>query len=151
MRARLPLSVVDRSRAIFDLVLRPGQFVERAAHHDIASERISNTAFGNSLPSDAPPDTLGRFGNAAKQRVRILRAQFSGSVLLFLGAALIGWLLATDMAQLEVGLSPAARNVVILGALGCFLVSTFARIGWSGQSIKGDTFVEQIEDALFNL
>lgn len=151
MGARIPLSVADRSRAIRDLVLRPGRFVDRAAHHDIASERISNTAFRDSTPSDAPPETVGRFEDAAKQRVRILRAQFRGSVLLFLGAALVGWLLATGMVQLEVGLSAAARSAVIVGALGCFLVSTFARIGWSGQSIKGDTFVEQIDDALFTV
>lgn len=55
------------------------------------------------------------------------------------------------MAQLKVGLSPPARNVVILGALGCFLISTFARIGWSGRSIKGDTFVEQIDATLFTV
>lgn len=90
MGARLPLSGVDRSRAIFDLVSRPWLFVERAAHHDIASERINNTAFHDSFPSDAPPDTLGRFEDSAKQRAPILRAQFSGSVLLSLGAALIG-------------------------------------------------------------
>jgi len=149
MSARIPLSVADRSRAILDLVLRPRRFVERAAHHDIASESISNVAFRDTVPSDAPPEVLGRFEEAAKQRVRILLAQFKGSVLLFLGAALAGWLAATGMAQLEIGLSAAARNTVIVGALGCFLVSTFARIGWSGQSIKGDTFVEQIDDALF--
>lgn len=50
------------------------------------------------------------------------------------------------------GIAPMLpRPVLAVGSLFCFATATLGRLGWGGQSIKGDTSVEQLDQRLFHV
>lgn len=50
------------------------------------------------------------------------------------------------------GIAPCLpRPVLAVGSLFCFATATLGRLGWGGQTIKGDTSVELLDQRLFHV
>ncbi len=43
------------------------------------------------------------------------------------------------------------RGVFAVGSLFCFASATLGRLGWAGQTIKGDTTVERLDQRIFHV
>ena len=103
----------------------------------------------NSQLREAPSDSQERrrreYAATLAERLRLLRRNVLQSFMILISAAVLS-LLFSNLAS-----SPSPSGRAWLGALSifCFAWATLARLGWSGQSYKGDTVVERLDERIF--
>ena len=80
---------------------------------------------------------------ATRSRVRRLRQVHASAIALVLSAAAIpiGWRVVWDSP------SSLVKSICALASVCVFAWATLARLGWAGQSIRGDTAPERIDEA----
>ena len=78
------------------------------------------------------------------KRLRLLRRQLLTS-LAWLGSSIVGGVVVRSFCQ------PSATSIrfVAIGSVFAFAWATLGRLGWAGQSIKGDTAPERLDLRLF--
>jgi hypothetical protein len=81
------------------------------------------------------------------ERLRLLRGNLVRSFVLMVSAVVV----AVALARVIVAIGPAARAWLGGGSVFCFAWATLARIGWAGQSHRGDTVVERLDERIFKL
>ena len=78
-------------------------------------------------------------------RVRRLRSVHGRALLLVVSAIAAGVIVT-----IQTGTLPTSAKLWLgVGSVGTFAWATLARLGWAGQSIKGDTAIERIDDTWF--
>jgi hypothetical protein len=83
----------------------------------------------------------------AASRVTRLRHVHFTALILVISAGLTAVLLN----RLLPIVPPEGRTVSAIISIGAFSWATLARLGWAGQSIKGDTAIERVDESWFRL
>ncbi len=78
------------------------------------------------------------------KRLSILRKNLFLSFLFLSSALVVAW--ATNTYRIGMSLSP---NILAGFSVFCFAWATLGRLGWEGQSYKGNSSVEKIDNKLF--
>ena len=133
---------------LLEFVLLRRRLYDRAARHDLELSRETNLQRREEWPDGVPAEAIEAHAVELGMKFQKLRGRFLSAIWLFTSAAAAGVVPAVVMSLLDFGLLGWARNAVLVVALGCFLISTFARLGWEGQTIKGVSFSEQFDQSM---
>ncbi len=79
----------------------------------------------------------------------LLRRKLRVSFLTILSCVLVGGFAAFLLRILGCVMSPSFRAFFLVASVALFAASTLAHLGWKGQTWKGDSFVEQLDEAIF--
>jgi hypothetical protein len=86
-------------------------------------------------------------GSNIALRLRLLRRNFIGSLVILLAALIPAQLLS----QRAPPFSPSVKLWFGLSSLFCFGWATLARLGWAAQSWKGDSIIERLDERIFKV
>ena len=140
--------VVDRPPSLPRRVLAllaPETFSEPLVLSDYAVE-LSRNAPLRDASAERKQETLATVRAATLARLRRLRRALVGSALSMASAVLVAYFFrVTDIAPM------LPRSVLAVGSIFCFATATLGRLGWAGQSFKGDTSVEEMDQRLFHV
>jgi hypothetical protein len=132
------------TKSVFALLL-PGSFIDALVDADYIQDLSRNSALRTSTPAQ-----LVQFRDTVRVRVsdrlRLLRVRLTVGFL-FIGSAAVLALFVNPRSNISLG-HPSA-SVLAVVSIFCFAWATLGRLGWAGQSYKGDTSVERLDQAIF--
>jgi hypothetical protein len=127
-------------------LFRPSVDVQRLIDADHALELS-----GNRQLREAPPEQQEqhrrKYAATIALRLRLLRRNVFWSFAILASAVMLALL----SSWLAVSPSPSGRALLGGASVFCFAWATLGRLGWSGQSYKGDTVVERLDVRIFKL
>lgn len=129
--------------ALVALIL-PGQLSGWLSLADHSQELARNDQLRAATPEQQREHLEGTY-SVVRQRLHLLRTRLLKSFA-FMASAVV---MAVTTHHLGLGI-PTTASAIIIGSVFCFAWSTLGRLGWSGQSFKGDTTVERLDLILFN-
>ena len=141
-----PRSRLDRALDAVLVLVRPAAATKRLAAADFEVTKKRQPELLN-LSAEALEQHRWRITNVCSDRVRRLRTVHARALLLILSAVGAGVLVARIAGAVPDGLRP----VLAAASVGVFAWATLARLGWAGQSMKGDTAIERIDEVWFRL
>ena len=104
---------------------------------------------GNTQLSAAPPEIQERrrreYAATLAKRLYLLRRNLFRSFFILASAVAVSLLFS----YLAPAVSALGRAWLGVSSLFCFAWSTLARLGWAGQSYRGDTVVERLDERIF--
>jgi len=160
--ANLPLSTVDRVQSntqasaldprsrwqrIFDVVVAivaPARIVARLAEADFEVTKRRQPDL-RKLSAAEQIRMRQESVNSTHFRMTLLRRVHSKAVTLVLSAVLVGVAAAALLPHMTLRI----RSIIGLSSVLLFGWATLARLGWNGQSLKGDTTIERLDDVWF--
>ena len=126
-------------------LLWPTRFSESLAQADHTLELSRNVGLRQSSP-EIQEDALNSTRKVTIQRLRRLRSVLVTSFTSMASAVVVG------VAFRELYSGPMlSRSVFAVGSLFLFASATLGRLGWLGQSWKGDTSVERLDQRIFHV
>ena len=140
-------SVFTSFKAFLCLFFFKSLWMEQLAEIDFQNELMSNKQLKES-DSQAKEDMRGRIVQLTVKRARLLRKRLLLSFIWIISWAALSILL---LWLLPWGRSRDVHASMVFGvcSLICFSVATLGRLGWEGQSFKGDTIFEQLDNRIF--
>ena len=120
-------------------------FAERLAFADHEVELSRDEALRNASP-DATKLQLDAARAGTVDRLFLLRRRILSSLMLMASAAAVGLLFRGFYSG-----PMLPRTVFAGGSLLLFAWATLGRLGWAGQSVKGDTSVERLDQRVFQV
>lgn len=132
------------ARALVALVFSSAS-VEALADTDFQHELSRNQQLASS-PLDVQERQRQDVPKSVRNRLQLLRHNLLWSFLILgsaiLLAVLIKWVWPSHV---------AFPRVMGAASIFCFAWATLGRLGWSGQSWKGDSVIERLDDLLFRM
>ncbi|MBI4199497.1 MAG: hypothetical protein HY535_03375 [Chloroflexi bacterium] len=123
----------------------PGVFIDRLADADYELELSRNKQL-QAAGTEHQEAHRQRARGAVADHLRFLRARVL-KAMIFVASAVVGALVVARLLPS----APIPALTVSLAAASVFLFAwaTLGRLGWAGQSFKGDTIVERLDQVLF--
>jgi len=126
-------------------LLVQGPFVEPLVAADFDQELARNTQLRSSSPQQQAAHR-GSLQALVLFRLERLRIQLLVSALFIASACLTAFFLHRHPDR---GFAQPGNLLLAVVSIFCFASATLGRLGWKGQSIKGDTSVERLDQAIF--
>lgn len=126
-------------------LISPRSVAERLAFADHEVELSRNEALRNASPQ-AKKRQLDAAHAATLDRLFLLRRRILSSFALMASAMVVGLLFGRFYSG-----PMLPRTVFAGGSLLLFAWATLGRLGWAGQTIKGDTSVERLDQRVFQI
>jgi hypothetical protein len=114
-----------------------------AADHELELQR--NTQLRQAA-SEKQAEHRAHSGTLVLKRLSLLRGIMVKSFASMASAAALAYVLKATGAVI-----PTSTSVLAISSAFCFAWATLGRLGWGGQSHKGDTAVERVDQYLFHL
>jgi hypothetical protein len=125
-------------------ILRRGTDVQRLIDADHALELSRNAQLSASSPEDQERHRR-QYAATLDKRLDVLRRNIFWSFIILASAVALSLLFSYLMPTL----SPSWRAWLGASSIFSFAWATLARLGWPGQSWKGDTVVERLDERIF--
>ena len=145
--ANVPALVVRRPSLLTRLLAlaAPNSLSEPLVQADYAIELSRNPQL-QQAPPNRKDEALVALRQTTLERLRRLRRALMLSAVSMASAVGVAYFFRTS------GIAPMLpRPVLAVGSLFCFATATLGRLGWGGQSVTGDTSVEQLDQRLFQV
>jgi hypothetical protein len=145
MRLRTPVKIY--LKAIVSLLFF-SIFVKDCAFCDFQKELESNKQL-KGTSQEAKEKIKAGIKEGTLNRLRLLRKRLLGSFSIIFSAVIVGLLCISVLSKspLKDMLTPC--HIFALLSMICFSWATLGRLGWQGQSIKGDTVFEDLDELIF--
>jgi len=141
--------IPDRARVSFlravGALFGPRKLSEPLARADHELELARNAPLRSS-PPERQDDHFISSREVVAARLALLRKRLALSFVAMASAALIGYFLRSILT-----VPLPSRTLFAIGSLLAFATATLGRLGWEGQSIKGNSSVERIDQRIFHL
>ncbi len=126
-------------------LVAPRALSEPLAQADYALELLRNTQLRDATVAEKER-VLSALRSSTIDRLRRLRRAVVLSAVSMASAVLVAYLFhVTNVAPM------LPRPVLAIGSIFCFATATLSRLGWKGQTIKGDTSVEELNQRVFHV
>ena len=130
-------------RALIAL-LAPESLSEPLAQADHAVSISRNEPLRQS-PPDKQLEHLQSLRGATAKRLKLLRRRLVTSAVSMASAA------AAAVISRSLPLPRPPGSALAVGSLFCFATATLGRLGWAGQSIRGETSPERLDQLIFHV
>jgi hypothetical protein len=109
------------------------------------AQELSRNSQLRASPREAQEKRRGEYRGVLMSRLRLLRSRLLTSFVAMASAVVAG----ATYASVTESLSEGAHAALAIASLFCFAWATLGRLGWAGQSWKGDTVVERLDSYIF--
>jgi len=145
VRARTPVKIYFKPMLA---LLFPNFFLEDCAVRDFEKELASNKQLMKA-DEDIKEKHRGELREYTLHRLKLLRRRLLVFFSIIFSAIVVGliWVAILSANGLRKVLAPVA--IFALLSVMCFSWATLGRLGWAGQSWKGDTVFEDLDEVIF--
>lgn len=123
-------------------------FVEQIAEADFQKELSSNKQLASSEKSRKNELRL-QIRKLTIERASLLRRRLILSLVLILSACCVAFLVIATSSDIPISTFLTLPRILAVSSIASFAWATLGRLGWAGQSIKGDTVFEELDDLIF--
>ena|SRR2546422_1452415 len=126
-------------------LISPINVSEPLARADYDDELSRNVGLREGTPTQQAQQ-LENNRKLVSERLRLLRGRLAVSFFSMTSAVAS----AAILPRWGIGI-PTSSAVLAIGSLFCFAWATLGRLGWAGQSFKGTTVIERLDQKLFHV
>ena len=123
-------------------------FMEQIVEVDFQKELSSNKQLASSESSRKNRFRL-ELHEVTIERAILLRRRLILSLVWILSACCVAFLVIASISNIQISTFLTLSRVLALSSIVSFAWATLGRLGWAGQSFKGDTVFEQLDDVIF--
>ena len=125
-------------------------FLNKLVEIDFQKELISNKELASSEDESAKLTIRNNIRKNTIDRAKLLRKRLYLSFLIIVSACIFAFIIRLILQNV---LQDSKNHQKIFGLISImsFSIATLGRLGWAGQSIKGDTVIEQLDDRIFKI
>ncbi len=136
-------------KAFINMFLK-NAFLDKLVEIDFQKELISNEQLASSEDESAMSSMRNNIRKNIIDRAILLRKRLCLSFLIIVSACIFAFIIRFIFQN---ALQDSKYHPKVFGLISImsFSVATLGRLFWAGQSIKGDTVIEQLDDRIFKI